>query len=80
MWPRWSPAFTWMSAGGTLVVDPHYRPTLAFLGTISEAPGGVVDVLNATTAVEEIFHRSTGMLDLLDKTGAAVASLKFAGS
>ena len=66
--------------GGTLVVGSYGSPALGFLGTINEAPGGVVDVLSAPGAVSEIFHRSTGTLDLLNRTGANVAELKFAGA
>jgi hypothetical protein len=66
--------------GGTLVVGSYGSPALGFLGTINEAPGGVVDVLSAPGAVSEIFHRSTGTLDLLNRTGANVAELRFAGA
>ena len=53
---------------------------MSFLGTIDETAGGTTDVLNATTAVEETFNRSTGVLDLLNKSGVDVAQLKFAGA
>ena len=62
--------------GGTLVVNDG----MGFQGTIYETPNAVTDVLNAKTAVKEIFHQSTGVLDLVNQIGADVASLKFAGA
>jgi hypothetical protein len=62
--------------GGTLVANDGMR----IQGTIYETPNAVTDVLNAKTAVKEIFDRSTGVLDLVDQSGADVASLKFAGA
>ncbi len=47
-------------------------------GTINLASGGVVYVAHATTATKEIFHEASGTLDLLNKSGVQVASLKFA--
>jgi len=66
--------------GGTLVATNNYGSGLSFLGAIHQAPAGTTDVLYATAATHEVFHGSTGMLDLLDQTGAAVASIKFAGA
>ena len=62
--------------GGKLVTSSD----LNFLGTIHEASTGTTDVLNTTNAVEEVFHRSTGVLDLLNKADIDVAELKFAGA
>jgi hypothetical protein len=64
---------------GTLVASNTYG-AMSFLGTIHEAAAGTTDVLNATTAVKEVLHASTGMLDLLDQAGTTVAALKFAGA
>jgi hypothetical protein len=47
-------------------------------GTIIEAAGGAVFIKGATTATHEIFHEASGTLDLLNKSGVQVASLKFA--
>jgi hypothetical protein len=47
-------------------------------GTISEAPGAFVLVQGAQTAASEVFHQATGTLDLLNGSGAQVASLQFA--
>jgi hypothetical protein len=55
--------------GGKLVTSSG----LNFLGTIHEASAGTTDVLNTTNAVEEVFHRSTGVLDLLNKADIDVA-------
>jgi hypothetical protein len=47
-------------------------------GTIYENPTSAVSVLNAATSTEEIFHRSTGILDLQNAAGATTAQLRFA--
>jgi hypothetical protein len=64
-------------AGGSLITGQTFR--MAFLGTIHESASGSVDVMNAAGATEEIFHRSTGMLDLVNGSGTTVAALKFSG-
>jgi hypothetical protein len=35
--------------------------------------------MNAADATQEIFHRSTGLLDLVNGSGTTVAALKFSG-
>jgi hypothetical protein len=64
---------------GTVVYSnlPYHR--MQFLGAVHEGPFGTTDVLNASNAVEEIFNRSTGVLDLLSGYGTTVAELRFAG-
>ena len=64
-------------AGGSLVTGQVFR--MAFLGTIHESASGSVDVMNTADATQEIFHRSTGMLDLVNGSGTTVAALKFSG-
>jgi hypothetical protein len=46
-------------------------------GIINEAAGGTVAVVGLG-ATHEIFHQASGVLDLLNKSGAQVASLQFA--
>jgi hypothetical protein len=64
--------------GGRLVTGTYSK--MAFLGTIHETASGVVDVPNAKTVTSELFDRSTGVLDLLDNSGALVDRLKFSGA
>jgi hypothetical protein len=47
-------------------------------GMIHEAAGGFVFVGGATSAAKEVFHQATGVMDLLNKAGAQVASVQFA--
>jgi hypothetical protein len=48
---------------------------------INEASGGFVFVGGgATSATREIFHQASGVMDLLNKSGAQVASVQFAPS
>jgi hypothetical protein len=50
-------------------------PSASRIGTFSS-----VDVYNAVSAVRETFNETTGMLNLFDASGSAVANLKFAGT
>jgi hypothetical protein len=61
--------------GGELIINNGMQ----FQGTIVEDNGGGVDVLNAGSAVREVLHQATDTLDLLNKSGATVADLKFSG-
>lgn len=59
--------------GGTLFL---HNPNSA--GRINLAAGGAVFVAGASDAMKEVFHEATGTLDLLNRSGVQVASLKFA--
>jgi hypothetical protein len=70
-----------IAAGLHVDVDKGGKLSLLYpnsTGTINESAGGAVFIGGATTATKEVFHEASGTLDLLNKSGAQVASLKFA--
>ena len=80
-----------VGAGETVVLDGGMLSLtngLSFAGTITASSPATsriganssVDIYNAMGAVQETFNRSTGVLDLFNAAGGAVASLKFAGA
>lgn len=80
-----------VGAGETVVLDGGMLSLtngMNFLGTITDSapassrigPIASVAVYNAMDAVQEIFNRTTGSLDLFNAQGTEVAKLTFAGT
>jgi hypothetical protein len=65
---------------GAELVFAHSGPAKKMLGTIHAAAGGDTWVGSVATAAAEIFHRSTGELDIVDRWGTDLVSLKFSGA